>query len=146
MGLKLILHIELKLCVCMFAYSSRTDAQICTKRSMLILKPKRDFRKVKTPEKAPRIRVPVGVVPVARKLSTLEERRQDQNCLFRRGDYRNKGHNPEQLWVRLPVKIVSVARNLSTIEERRQDQSCFGKEIAGTKVTNPKNCPGFESR
>jgi hypothetical protein len=47
-------------------------------------------------------------------------------CLFRRGDYRNKGHNHEHLsWVRVLVKMVSVARKLSTIEERRQYQIRF---------------------
>jgi hypothetical protein len=40
--------------------------------------------------------------------------------LFRRGDYRNKGHNPETLsWVRVPMKIFSVARELSTTEEKK---------------------------
>jgi hypothetical protein len=37
------------------------------------------------------------MVSIARKLSTIEERRQEPNCLFRRGDYRNKGHKPEKL-------------------------------------------------
>jgi hypothetical protein len=43
------------------------------------------------------VRVPVKMVPVARKLSTIKERRNEQNCLFRRGDYKNKGHIPETL-------------------------------------------------
>jgi hypothetical protein len=35
--------------------------------------------------------------------------------------------------------MVSVARILSTIDERRQDQIVyFGREVTGTKVTNPK--------
>jgi hypothetical protein len=52
------------------------------------------------------------VVPVVRKLSTIEERCQDQSCLFRREDFRNKGHNPD------------------------------GEKIAGTKVTNPTSVVG----
>jgi hypothetical protein len=36
------------------------------------------------------------VVPVARKINRIEERRQDQRCLSRRGDYGNKGQNHEQ--------------------------------------------------
>jgi hypothetical protein len=54
---------------------------------------------------------------------------------------------PRKLYlVRLPTKMISVVRKLSTIEERRQVQSyLFGEEITGTKVTTPKNCPGFES-
>jgi hypothetical protein len=64
------------------------------------------------------------MVSVAQKLSTIEEWRQDQSCLFQRGDYKNKDRNPEKLsWVRFPVKMVSVARKLSMIKERRQDQS-----------------------
>jgi hypothetical protein len=70
------------------------------------------------------VRVLVRAVPVARKLSTIEELCRDQSCLFQRGDYRNKRHSTQKLpWVRVPVKIVSVARKVSTIEERRQDQS-----------------------
>jgi hypothetical protein len=38
----------------------------------------------------------VRVLPVARKLSTIQERRQDQSCVFRREDYRNRGHNHEK--------------------------------------------------
>jgi hypothetical protein len=36
------------------------------------------------------------MVSVDLKLSTIEERRQDQSCLSRRADYRNKGRNPEE--------------------------------------------------
>jgi galactose-1-phosphate uridylyltransferase len=71
-------------------------------------------------------RFPVRAVPVPRKLSTIEERRQDQSCLFQRGDFRNKGHNPEKLSrVRVLTRMVSVARNLSTIEEQRQENKLF---------------------
>jgi hypothetical protein len=63
---------------------------------------------------------------VARKLSTIKERRQDQSCLFQRGDYSDKGLNPDMLfWVRFPVKVVSAAQKLGTIAEQRQDQSCL---------------------
>jgi ribosomal protein L30/L7E len=43
------------------------------------------------------VRNPVRVVSVFWKLSTIEEHRQDRSCLFRRGDYRNNGPNPEKL-------------------------------------------------
>jgi hypothetical protein len=47
-----------------------------------------------------------------------------QSCLFRRGHYMDKGHNPEnQSWVRVSVKMISVARKRSTKKERCQDQS-----------------------
>jgi hypothetical protein len=52
--------------------------------------------------------------------------RHDQSCLYRRGDYRNRGHNVEKLsLVQVPMKIFSVARKLCMAEERRQDQSCL---------------------
>jgi hypothetical protein len=87
------------------------------------------------------------VVPVDQKLSMIEEQRQDQICLFQRGDFRNRGQNPEKLsWVRFPVKMVFVAWKLSMTGEWCQGQNCFSKEITGTKATTPKNCPGFESR
>jgi hypothetical protein len=82
------------------------------------LRPGRDFRKVKTPGEVTWVRVPVRAVPVVRKLSKIEERRQDQSCLRRRGDYRDEGQNHENLsWVRLPVKLVHVPRKLSTTEK-----------------------------
>jgi hypothetical protein len=71
--------------------------------------------------------------------------------LFRRGDYRNNGHNPEKLsWVLVPVKIISVARKLSKIEELRKEQNCLfrrGEERRGggvvvSKVTDPKTVLG----
>jgi hypothetical protein len=97
-----------------------------------------------TPEKVYSVRILVGAVPVAWKLSTIEERRQDQNCLFRRGDYRIKGHNPEKLlWIRFPAKMFSVARKLSMTEERRQDQSCFFRTgNYRNKCYNPKTILG----
>jgi hypothetical protein len=76
------------------------------------------------------VRVPVRVVSVARKLSTMKERRPDQSCLSRRGDYRHEYHNHENMsWDRVPVRVVCLARKLSTIENRQQSQSCLGEEI-----------------
>jgi hypothetical protein len=54
----------------------------------------RDFRKVKSPGKFSYVQAPVRVIAVAQKLSTIEERLQEQSCLFQKGDYRIKGHNP----------------------------------------------------
>jgi hypothetical protein len=67
----------------------------------LPLETRKRFQKGKNSEKkVPWVRVPVRVVSVARKLRTIEERRQDQSCLFRREDYRNKSHNSAKLsWV-----------------------------------------------
>jgi hypothetical protein len=81
----------------------------------------------------------VRAVPVARKLSTIEEQLREQSSLFQQGDYKNEGNHHEKLsWVRVPVTF-SVAWKLSTIEERSKEQiDCFGEEITGTKVTNPK--------
>jgi hypothetical protein len=79
----------------------------------------------------------VRVVPVARKVIMIEERRPDQRRLFRSGDYRNRGQNPKKLsLVRVPMKMFSVARKLSMIDKRRPDQSClFGRGNFGIEDT-----------
>jgi hypothetical protein len=61
------------------------------------------------------------VVAVAWKLSMIEERFQEQSCIFQTGDYRNRGFNPEKLtWVRFSMKMVSVSQKLSMTEEWHQ--------------------------
>jgi hypothetical protein len=97
----------------------------------------------------PQPRKPVwGSTPgedLARKLGTIEKRRQDQSCLFRRVDYRNKGQNPENLsWVRVPVKI-SLAWKLGTIREQGQQQSrLFRRRDYMKKMSQPrKSVLGF---
>jgi hypothetical protein len=64
--------------------------------------------------------------------------------LFRQGDCRNKGHNPEKVsWVRALVSVL-LARKLSTIEEQRQYQSCsFRRGDYKNEATTPKICTGF---
>jgi hypothetical protein len=65
--------------------------------------PRRDNRnKGQNPEKLPWVRFPVKMVSVARKLSTIEERRQDQNYLFPRGDFESKHHSTEKLLGSIP--------------------------------------------
>jgi hypothetical protein len=60
---------------------------------------------------------PGKMVSVARKRSTIEERRQEQGCLFRREYYRNKGHIPENLsWVLVHVNMFSVPRKILVVE------------------------------
>jgi hypothetical protein len=77
------------------------------------------------PRKQSRVWVPVKMISVAQKLCIIEKRLQDQSCLFRRGDYRNKGQNPQNLsWVWVPLKLFFVAQKLSMIEQH-QDQSCL---------------------
>jgi hypothetical protein len=46
------------------------------------------------------------MISAGRKVNTIEERRRNESCLYQRGDYRNKGYNPENYWVRMLVKIV----------------------------------------
>lgn len=47
-----------------------------------------------------------------------EQRRHDQNWLFRRGYSRNRGYNPEKLsWVRVPMKVDLVPLKLDPREE-----------------------------
>jgi hypothetical protein len=124
--MKLILYCveKLKLRVCMFAHKSRRNKLICPKLGMLMPRVREEISESQGSEKVPWLRFLVKVVPVARKLSTIEEWRQDQSYLFRRGYYRNKGHNSEKLsWVRVPVWMVFGAQKLSTTEEWRQDQN-----------------------
>jgi hypothetical protein len=48
-------------------------------------------------------------IPVARKLSTIEERRQGRSCSFGRRDYRRLRSQTRKLsWVRVPVKILEL--------------------------------------
>jgi hypothetical protein len=56
----------------------------------LFLQTSKRTEKGQNSEKLSWVRVPLRVVPVPRKLSTTEERLQDQSCLTRRGDYRTK--------------------------------------------------------
>jgi hypothetical protein len=60
------------------------------------------------------------VVAVGQKLSTLEEMRQGQSCMFHTGYYRNKGWNPDkQTWVPFPTKLFS---ELEGKHDRRMKQ------------------------
>jgi hypothetical protein len=82
---------------------------------------------------------PVKMVSVARKLRTIEERRQNQRCLFRRRNYKNKDQKSENSWVLFPAKMVSAARKLSTIEQWRQEKSClFRRENYRNEDHNPE--------
>jgi hypothetical protein len=71
----------------MFTYSSRRDKPICTKLGMLILwDQEENIGGSKLWEKVSWVWFLERVVPVAWKLSTIEEQCEDQSCLFRRGD------------------------------------------------------------
>jgi hypothetical protein len=111
----------------MFAYSSRFVPDLAN----LFLETRKRFQKSKKPDKVSWVRNTVRVIPAFWKLSTMEERRKDLSCLFRRGDHRNNGHDSEKLsWVRVPVNLFSVAQKLSTIEEcARNKIVCFSEEI-----------------
>jgi hypothetical protein len=118
----------------MFAYSSRTETQFAPNLVCLFPETRKRFQ---NSEKLSQVRVPVRVVPVARKLSTTEERRRDQSCLLRRGDCITTGLKPKKLsWVCVPVRVVTAARKLNSIEERRRNQRPQPRQI----------CPGFEPR
>jgi hypothetical protein len=64
------------------------------------------------------IRVKVRIVSIPRKLSTIRERRQTENYLFRRGDYRNKSQNPEYV-----VNLSSAKAGFCSLETRRYWQT-----------------------
>jgi hypothetical protein len=78
----------------------------------------------------------------------MEKRRQDQSCLFRRGDHRTKGHNSKNTVLEsISNEDGSVARKLSTIEERRQDRRClFRRGDYRNKCRHPDKSLRFESR
>jgi hypothetical protein len=68
---------------------------------------------------------------VLRQLSTIEEQKQEQNCLFRRGDYRIKVYNPKLSWVRVPVKMFR--NNFSyNIQRSVSNDQAYGK-LSGNK-------------
>jgi hypothetical protein len=91
------------------------------------------------------VRVPVRLDPVARKLSTRVERRQEHRCLFRPGDYRNHGHNHVYLSrVRVPVKMFPVARKPSRIKQRCQYMYVSGMDYSN-EDQNPKKFPVYHS-
>lgn len=70
------------------------------------------------------VRFPVKMVFVARKLSTLQGRRQDQSCLFPRKELWKRKSQPLKLpWIRFPVKKVSVAKQISTTGEHLAEES-----------------------
>jgi hypothetical protein len=89
-------YIKLKFCVwvCVFAYSSRTDKPICTKLGSF-LETRKIFQKGQNSERLSSVRVPMKVVSIAWKLSTIEEQRKEHNCLCRRADYKDWGQNPK---------------------------------------------------
>jgi hypothetical protein len=85
----------------------------------LFLEIRKRTREGKNSRKVSWVWFPARAVPVARKLSTIEKRRQDKICLVWRGDCRDK-NNPKNLsWFRYQMKTMSVAMQQSTIEERR---------------------------
>jgi hypothetical protein len=47
----------------------------------------------------------------------IEEHRPDRNCLFRRGDYSNKSHNPENGVVDSGEEILSVCWKLIAVDD-----------------------------
>jgi hypothetical protein len=80
-------------CVCSLTARERIY-QFAQNLACLFLETRKRIQKRGNSENLSLIRVPMNIVSVARKLSTIEERRQDQSCLFRKGDYRNKGRKP----------------------------------------------------
>jgi hypothetical protein len=88
----LIFKIEIVcVCVCMFASSENG----WTKLGTLILWDREEILERLKLREMSWVRVSVRAISVARKLSAIEERRQGQSCLIRRGKYRNKAQIPE---------------------------------------------------
>jgi hypothetical protein len=115
-------------CVCSLIPQERIN-QLEPDFAWLLLETRKRFESGEKSEKLSGVRVPVSVVPVARKLSTTEERRRGQSCLFQRWDYKNRDRSHENLLSdRVPLKMVSVPGKPSMIKEQRQDQSSLFRE------------------
>jgi hypothetical protein len=69
-------------------YISKTDIPIYTKIDMLMSCNQEEISERSELLQCCELRVSVRLVSVAGKLSTIEERRQDQSCLYLNGDYR----------------------------------------------------------
>jgi hypothetical protein len=80
----------------MFAYSSRRDIPVCPKLDMLVTRNKEEILGRLNSEKVPWVGVPAKMISVAQKLNTIKLWRRDQNCSFRRTDYRNRGRTPKK--------------------------------------------------
>jgi hypothetical protein len=78
------------------------------------------------------------VVPVARKLSTIGERRQNQCYLFRQGSHRNKTKLQETVRPSSPGQVVSSSGAKHNRRTAQRTLVSFGEKIAGTKVTKSK--------
>jgi hypothetical protein len=89
----------------------------------------------------PRVWFLTRILPVAWKLSKIEEWRQDRSCLFWRGECKNKAHNSRNFLGSILGKDVFVAQKLSTIEKWCQGENClFGRGDYRSKGQNPKKC------
>jgi hypothetical protein len=131
------------ICVCMFAYSSRKDKPVHTKLRMRI-----PWNQQEILERSKLRNKALSLNPVEGSFYSSETKHDRRLNLFVSAKMLQKqGHNSEKLsWVRVPTNMYSVARKLSKVKEQRQCQSfCFAGQITGTKTTNPKICPGFET-
>jgi hypothetical protein len=132
---------------CIFAYSSRTDIPVRTKLGMLVLWDQHFFRNIKTSTKLSSVWFPVRAVPVARKLSTIEERRPNQNYLFRIGDSGKSSHNTEKLsLVRVPVIIFLWLGYEAWWKTgaKAKFRYLFRLRDYRSKTITTKMCPGFK--
>jgi hypothetical protein len=72
---------------------------------------------------------------VARKLRMIEEWRPDQSCLFRKGDYRNKGYNPENVLGLITRKSISCSsktmpdRRMAPIKKQSNPKTALGPTL-----------------
>jgi hypothetical protein len=125
MSFVLRIYLKLYVCLCLFIcgcvcvcshIAQERNNQFTLNLAFLLLLTRGDFIRVKTPESCHVFEFRRGLR--AERLRTIEEPRPDQSCLLRRGDYRNKYHNPEKSsWTCVPVKIFSVTRRPIKIQE-----------------------------
>jgi hypothetical protein len=76
-----------------------------------------------------------------------EEWCQDQSCLFRRGDCRNKGHNPDKFLGSIPGEDGFCCSETKHNRRALPGLKLFvlARRITGTKAKTLKNYPGLNS-
>jgi hypothetical protein len=87
----------------------------------------------------------VRIAPVARKISTIKERRSGDSCLFRRGNYISKGHKNKKKSILGLSPDEDCLCNCETKKDRRtaQEQNClFRRRYKKTNVINMKSVLG----
>jgi hypothetical protein len=75
-------------------------------------------------------RYPIKMVCVAQRLGTVQERRQEQSCLFLGANYRNKGHHSDKHLVSIPGEDTFCSSETKHVTRTAlRIKQLFGEEI-----------------